>query len=226
MTAIFTYAAPDAAYALGDGAFVGFHSGRLREIKTKILDAAADKSAVLAVSGPQKLNSRLSAQLRQFASFDDVVDGLEAEVIEIAKTLAFGFFSMRLVGWSRARSKAEVYKISGGAWPGAEAKTPVLIETTGLSVISPQEEPPIPDATRHFYQAHRLGCAPQFSATAHAVPYFFATRAKPSPLNGKHVVGGFIEEVKITAAGTRRRIVGEWADDQIGELINPQMKAA
>lgn len=221
MTAIFALATSDAAYVLADGAFCSRDDSRLHAIKTKIVAAAVDKSGVLAISGPGSLYARLEDRCRSFATFDDVVGGLETEVITISKAIGnIGFFSIRVVGWSKARGKAEVHKISGGSWDGAPAKIPVLIETSGLSVSAPQELPPINETLRQFHQLHRLGCAPPFSAARHALPFFVAARSLPSALNGKFVVGGHVEQAVITAAGTFRRIICEWPD-RIGEPIDP-----
>lgn len=229
MTALLAYASNDAANVMADGAYVGRCDGRIRAIETKIFEAAADQTAVLAISGLKGMNLLLCALLHgcSFATFDDAVDGLEPAIIEVERALgAAGFFALRLAGWSRKRNRAEVYKISGGSFDGAPAKPPKLIMANGITVSGPQDPLPIPSVTRRFHDMHRLGCAPIFSAEI-ALPFFHAARSAPSALIGKHVVGGYVEEVVITAAGLSRRIVFQWPEDRVGELITVRaMEAA
>lgn len=224
MSALLAVSTPDRAFLMADGAVYDRH-GVLTDIRSKIVLLSHLKAAGSCRGNLLPL-ALMSTAVEDFASWDDFRPNAPAVFEALDRIMAIAvpgrYWEMTLVGWSDERDRAElIFYATHDEFPDAWSRGgPTL-----LTDFMVPRGPGLDDA---------LKCQPiDFDPFRHGLPAFDAAHRtladlhcgqEPEPLMA-YSVGGFLQCVTISRAGVRSELLTQWPEDEIGQMIRPELEA-
>ena len=171
-----------------------------------------------------------SAETR-FASFDDLVAGVEAELPSIAEHvyLPNWRFEAAISGWSFARQRPETISTIDDGGPDSTPENDAMLRASGrlrtgkllvAPTVSSSPQPSTEITIRANYEGISDSDDPEqvkrmLRLMLEMQRHHFVARLR------RHLVGGFVEIAVVKPDGVEKSIVHEWEEDRVGEKITP-----
>jgi hypothetical protein len=217
MTCINAYAHTDAVYFLTDTTSYD-RENIVRGFVAKTMTVPHLKM-MYAVSGLCTVQFELQQELKEFGSFDDVVNGFPSRLREAFEAGTFdrdpdplrNGFRLFFGGWSDQHGCPELYALSTHEEPGIEAFelttkdtvcSPGLSKEQMVSFYPRKGEVPVTFLTSMIDHQRRL----QFGAE-------------------RHVIGGHAILTRIDSMSISQTVVRRWVTDRVGERVDPDASA-